>query len=258
MLSHSQLKALRALAQKKHRDAEGLFLAEGPKVVGDLQGWMPCRLLAATPDYLARHPRVSAQTVVTITPDELSRASSLRTPRDVIAIYEKPKADAAADAAHLTALPEHELCLALDGVQDPGNVGTILRIADWFGLRHVFLSPESADPFAPKTVQATMGALARVAVHTVDMTAWLQRLAPTVPVYGTFLRESSDLYAAPLTATGVIVMGNEGGGISADVERCVTERLFIPNFPQGSPTSESLNVAIATAITVAEFRRRMQ
>ena len=136
-----------------------------------------------------------------------------------------------------------------------GNVGTIVRLADWFGIEHVFASMNTADVFAPKVVQATMGAIARVKVHYCNLVDVMQRLNAQVPVYGTFL-DGNDLYSQPLENHGLIVMGNEGRGISAEVESCVNQRLFIPPFPIGRATSESLNVAIATAVVCAEFRRR--
>ena len=147
------------------------------------------------------------------------------------------------------------MVLALDGVQDPGNLGTIVRIADWWGIDHVVCSHDTADVFAPKVVQATMGAIARVKVSYVDLPQWLESLPNEVAVCGTFL-DGDNIYAAPLPPSGVLVMGNEGKGISADVEATVNLRLLIPSFPAHRPTSESLNVAIATAVAVAEFRRQ--
>ena len=144
---------------------------------------------------------------------------------------------------------------ALDGVQDPGNLGTIVRIADWWGIDHVVCSHDTADVFAPKVVQATMGAIARVKVSYVDLPQWLESLPNKVAVCGTFL-DGDNIYAAPLPHSGILVMGNEGKGISADVEALVNRRLLIPSFPAHRPTSESLNVAIATAVAVAEFRRQ--
>jgi TrmH family RNA methyltransferase len=146
-----------------------------------------------------------------------------------------------------------KLSLALDTVQDPGNLGTIIRIADWFGIEHVLCSKETVEVYNPKVVQATMGALARVSVHYVDLVEVLKETS--LPVYGTFL-EGEDIYGEALSAEGVIVMGNEGNGVSEEVKKLVSRKLYIPNFPKGRETSESLNVAVATAITCAEFRRR--
>ena len=250
MLSKNKQKYLRQLSLKKHRDEQGVFLAEGPKVVGDLLGHFPCRLLCGTREWFLQHQDAEAAEIVEITPQELQQASQLKTPRDVLAVFAKPSS---LPFSELSALTESHLTLALDGVQDPGNLGTILRIADWFGIEDVFCSLDTADAFSPKTVQATMGAVARVRVHYLDLPAFLRKL--NVPVYGTFL-DGKDLYQQPLSDHGVIVMGNEGNGISAEVSELINRRLFIPSYPADRETSGSLNVAIATAITCAEFRRR--
>ena len=138
---------------------------------------------------------------------------------------------------------------------DMGNMGTIIRLADWYGIENIFCSLGCADIYNPKTVQATMGALARVKVCYVDLRDLFETVK--IPVYGTFLN-GEDIYKSELTSHGIIVMGNEGKGISENLERCISKRLFIPNYPQGRETTESLNVAIATAIVCAEFRRRMR
>ena len=138
---------------------------------------------------------------------------------------------------------------------DPGNLGTIIRIADWFGIEHIFASPDTADAFAPKVVQATMGAIARIHIHYLPLPHLLQSLPPEVSVYGTFLN-GDNIYDKDIKPHGIIVMGNEGKGISAEVSRSITHRLFIPHYPADRPTSESLTVAVATAIICAEFRRR--
>ena len=150
---------------------------------------------------------------------------------------------------------EASLYLALDGIQDPGNLGTIIRIADWFGIETVVCSPDTADAYAPKVVQATMGSLARVKIVYQDLAELIDALPTDFPVYGTLL-DGRDIYAETLTPHGLIVMGNEGNGISPEIARKITRRLLIPNYPADRPTADSLNVAIATAITCAEFRRR--
>ena len=168
----------------------------------------------------------------------------------MLGVFKRPVADLRQVA------PERELVLALDGIQDPGNLGTIVRLADWFGITHIVCSRDTADLFSPKTVQATMGAVARIAVHYTDLAAFLQaQHAAGTPIYGTFL-DGTDMYQKTLSPHGVLIMGNEGNGIRKEVEACVNERLYIPNYPAGRETSESLNVAIATAIVCAEFRRR--
>ena len=140
--------------------------------------------------------------------------------------------------------------------QDPGNLGTIIRLADWFGIEDIFCSTGTVDVFNPKTVQATMGAIARVKVHYCDLPKLISSLKG-IPVYGTFL-DGNIIYSETLSANGLIVMGNEGNGISREVEALINRRLYIPNYPQERETSESLNVAIATAVVCAEFRRRLR
>ena len=224
MLTRAEIKWLHGLTRKRQRDAEGLFIAEGPKVVGDLLALLPCRLLLATADFLQSKAQWPAAEV-----------------------FEKP--------TPTPWQPTDELALALDGVQDPGNVGTIIRLADWFGIHNILCSPTTADAFAPKVVQATMGALGRINLHYVDLCEVLAKLPVETPIYGTFL-DGSNIYEQTLDTKGLIIMGNEGQGISPAVERFVSKRLFIPRFPLNATGSESLNVAMATAIICAEFRRR--
>lgn len=252
MLSKAKIKLIQSLEQKKKRREERLFVAEGPKVVGDLLSNFPCRLIVAEAAWIASHPEVRAAEVIEATSDELRKASFLKAPQEVLALFELPTYATPHDAA------SKELCLALDDVQDPGNLGTIIRVADWFGIRHIFCSIGTTDAFSPKTIQATMGAVARVQVHYVNLCDFLRdtrQEKPSTPIYGTFL-EGNNIYKEPLTTHGIIIMGNEGKGISRQIQELVTHKLFIPNYPEGCATSESLNVAIATAITCAEFRRK--
>ena len=253
MLSKAKIKLIQSLEHKKKRREEQLFVAEGPKVVGDLLPYFTCHLIVATPAWLARNPQVKASEIIEVTPDELRKASFLKAPQEVLALFALPNATASPSVAAT------ELCLALDDVQDPGNLGTIIRLADWFGIRHIFCSIGTTDAFSPKTVQASMGAIARVSVHYTNLTELLTTLReahPSTPIYGTFL-DGNNLYHESLSPHGIIVMGNEGNGINPTTAQLVTHKLLIPNYPEGCPTSESLNVAIATAITCAEFRRRM-
>lgn len=252
MLSKAKIKFIQSLELKKKRKEENLFVAEGPKVVGDLMPYFACRMLAATSEWLQAHPRAQAQEIIEITNEELRKASFLKTPQEVLAVFEMTSTPLLAD------LPQHELCLALDDVQDPGNLGTIIRLADWFGIRHIICSKGTTDAFSPKTVQASMGAVARVAVHYTDLAEYLTTLRSSnasTPIYGTFL-EGNNIYQEELSTNGIIIMGNEGNGIGPNVAKHITHKLFIPNYPEGCVTSESLNVAIATAITCSEFRRR--
>ena len=252
MLSKAKIKLIQSLDQKKKRREERLFVAEGPKVVGDLMPYFSCRLLIAEASWLALHPEVSATEIIEVTNEELRKASFLKAPQEVLALFELPTYSIPHDVVN------KELCLALDDVQDPGNLGTIIRVADWFGIRHIFCSIGTTDAFSPKTIQATMGAISRVQIHYVDLYSFLHHTrieSSSTPIYGTFL-EGKNIYREALSPNGVIIMGNEGNGISSKVEEMVTNKLFIPNYPEGCATSESLNVAIATAITCAEFRRR--
>jgi TrmH family RNA methyltransferase len=250
MLSKNKIKYIHSLELKKNRTQEGVFVAEGRKLVGDLLGHFVCRTLVATEAWWESHPDVKALEKIFVTQEELTRASLQKAPQEVLAVFEQPRY--AMDANDVRT----SLCLALDDVQDPGNVGTIIRVADWFGIEHIFCSQGTADVFNPKTVQATMGALARVKVHYCDLPVFIGGLTD-VPVYGTFL-DGEVMYQQPLSDHGLIVMGNEGKGVSPEVARLINERLFIPAYPADRETSESLNVAIATAIVCAEFRRRLQ
>ena len=249
MLSKNQIKLIKSLESKKFRKREGLFVAEGPKVVGDLlrAGYQPHSIFATPQCSLPNIPcSTSNIQFSTITDDELHRISFLQHPQEVLAIFHIPTPQES------DILPS-DICLALDGVQDPGNVGTIIRIADWFGINHIFCSLDTADIYNPKVVQATMGSLAHISVTYCDLVPLLRKA--TVPIYGTLL-DGQDIYQQPLSREGIIVMGNEGNGISSEVRQLVTHKLLIPNFNKNSETAESLNVAIATAITCSEFRRR--
>ena len=249
MLSKNKIKYIRSLELKKNRKEEQVFVAEGHKLVGDLMGHFPCRLLVATRTWLDRNPNVRAEEIIEVTPDELTRASLQKTPQEVLAVFDQPVYEMDASVA------SKELCLALDDVQDPGNLGTIIRLADWFGIEHIFCSQGTVDVYNPKTIQATMGALARVKLHYCHLPSLIASLGDT-PVYGTFL-DGENMYGKELSSHGLIVMGNEGNGISDEVGKLVNERLYIPNYPPQRETSESLNVAIATSVICAEFRRRI-
>lgn len=251
MISRSQIKNVRALSRKKNRDTSGLFIGEGPKVVGELLKTFPCRYIAATADWLQSQTLPSGCTIDEVTDEELHRISLMNTPQSVLAVFEKPQ-----PKATLSLSPERNLILALDDVQDPGNLGTIVRLSDWFGIEDIVCSLSTADVYGPKVVQATMGAIARVNIHYLSLPEYLASIHQNVPVYGTFL-EGDNIYNKKLSPSGIIVMGNEGNGISDAVSRHVTDKLYIPNFPSGRATSESLNVAVATAIVCSEFRRRI-
>ena len=258
MLSRAQLQLIRSLDSRKGRRATGLFVAEGPKLVGELAGRFACHLLLFSKTWAGADGDRLGHLVALCQPeatdivrdDELVRASLQQTPQGVLALFRMPSpgdAPAAVDAGALS--------IALDDVQDPGNLGTIVRMADWFGVRDIWCSPQTADIWNPKAIQATMGGIARVRVHYMDLCSMLRQLPPSTPRYATVLQGES-IWQAPLSPAGVIVMGNEGRGISQEVADACTQRLRIPSYPAGAATTESLNVAMATAVTLAEFRRR--
>lgn len=241
-------KLVTSLATAKGRREHAAFLAEGTRCVLDSLPHFGLRMLLATPEWIEEHPAVAEARPVAR--HDIERMSRQQSPQPVLAVFDLPRPEP------FVYNPE-ELTLALDAVQDPGNLGTIIRLADWFGIRHILAAPGTADPFQPKVVQATMGALARVKVHRVaDLAAELA--ATGAPVIGTLL-DGDDLYRTDISLTPrpIIVMGNEGNGISPQVRGAVTDRVRIPSFPPGAETSESLNVAMATGIIVSELSRRI-
>ncbi len=247
MISKNKIKYIRSLELKKNRNKEGKFVAEGFKVVDDLLALQPADLIVATGEWL-RDKHFGAETeVIEVTDEELKKVSFLQHPQQVLAVFRQATSG---DYSINTS----ELSLALDGVQDPGNLGTIIRIADWFGITHIYCSQDTADVYNPKVVQATMGSIARVKVEYGDLLGLVESLPAEVPVYGTLL-DGDNIYQQKLENRGLIVMGNEGKGISPALAKKVNHKLLIPNFPEGRATADSLNVAIATAITCSEFRR---
>ena len=276
MISKNKIKYIRSLELKKNRNKEGKFVAEGHKVVDDLLALQPADLVVATHEWLQGKHLAPHTEVIEVSEEELKKVSFLQHPQQVLAVFkqaakaeakqadgEVKRADAKAKQADgemnvpggYSTFDVNELSLALDGVQDPGNLGTIIRIADWFGITHIYCSQDTADVYNPKVVQATMGSIARVKVEYGDLLALVDSLPADLPVYGTLL-DGENIYQQPLENHGLIVMGNEGKGISPAMAQKVNRRLLIPNFPAGRPTADSLNVAIATAITCAEFRRQ--
>ena len=231
-ITKAQIKLVRSLQLKKFRDELGLFVAEGEKCVSELR--KSFELV-----HLFREGENASRT-------EIEQMSGLRTPQGVIGVFRKPQI-----INHKFAII-NGLTLALDSIQDPGNLGTIIRTCDWFGVHDIFCSLDTADCYNPKVVQATMGALARVRLHYLDLPKWLESVH--CPIYGTLLN-GENMYAKPLNKEGIIVMGNEGNGISPEVRQLITHPIRIPSYPKNAETSESLNVSIATAIVLAEFRR---
>lgn len=247
-LSKNKIKYIRSLKEKKFRSEHHTFVAEGTKLVTDLLTSCRCQFLAALPETLTAYPVLKAEEMVEASESELAKATFQKTAPQMIAVFYQP--DHPANQMQLRG----RLSLALDGVQDPGNVGTIMRIADWFGIDQIICSPDTADIYNPKTVQATMGAIARVKACYGDLPVLFAGYGD-LPIYGTFL-EGADIYRETLSGEGVIVLGSEGKGIGRETERLINQKLFIPSFPTGRATSESLNVSAAAAVVCAEFRRR--
>ena len=240
-LSNNEIKRIKSLSQKKFRDEYGAFVAEGEKIVDEA--------LRSGYEIEAVYRREE------IGEDRMSRISQLSSPSPVLAVIRKP-------AQEQIQIPSKGLFLGLDSLRDPGNLGTVIRIADWFGINAIFASYDTVDVFNPKVVQSTMGAIFRVRFHYCDLESVCKGFMEAGGrVYGTFL-DGKDIYSCNLE-TGLdcpvmAVMGNESEGISDRISKIVSDRLFIPSYPADEPGSESLNVSVATAVTVAEFRRRIR
>ena len=252
MLSKNLIKYIHSLEMKKFRTRERVFVAEGPKVVEDLMEVMRPKRLIATNEWI-NNKQTDGIEIDIVTEEELARLSFLQHPQQVLAVFPILSNNQSED---YTKELKGKLTLALDSVQDPGNLGTIIRIADWFGIETIICSHETADVYNPKVVQATMGSIARVKVIYTDLQKTLKHLSESLPIYGTFLN-GDNIYKSNLSNDGIIVMGNEGRGISKEVAKVITNRILIPNYPEGRKCADSLNVAIATAITCAEFRKRV-
>lgn len=245
MLSKSRIKYIQSLHQKKFRELEGAYLAEGPKIVGEVLALIPERVLyvAALKEWLDEHrdlvSGLAPELVCEVLPQDLEKISALTTPNEVLVVLKKFDNGAAV-------LPAGSWSIGLDGIQDPGNIGTIIRIADWFGIEHLVCSADCADMYNPKVVQATMGSFLRVQVHYVDLVHWLADYKGFV--YATTLggRPLNDMAGV---AAGVILVGNEGKGIRPEVLAHTTEAITIPK--RGG--AESLNAAVATGIVVARL-----
>ncbi len=241
MVSKNQIKLITSLQQKKYRKQEQLFFAEGVKVVQELlhSNFELQDLFTTKQDFLT----VPKNKVHAISEAELKKVSALTTPNTCLAVFKIPKAKEMVDKG---------LIVALDDVRDPGNLGTIIRLCDWFGIETLFCSEESVDIYNPKVVQATMGSISRVNVVYGNLEAFLSQTK--LPVFGTFM-DGKNIYQEELPKEGIIIMGNEANGISTSVEKLVSERIAIPRFGNLQVT-ESLNVATATAIILSEFKRK--
>lgn len=253
MLSKNKIKYIQSLARKKHRDAEKVFLVEGDKMVAEaLSSGLQVKLLCATAEFLNANNLLSASATETIQvdADELRKVSLLQSPQNSLAVVAMPSVQFSMEEIG------NKLSLALDFIQDPGNMGTIIRLADWFGIEHILCSTTTVDCYNPKVIQASMGAIFRVKIHYIDLPQTLAELKQQgLPTYGAFL-EGENIYAKPLAQKGILVMGNEGNGISPEVEVAITDKIHIPSFATNGSGSESLNVSMATAICLSEFKRR--
>ena len=253
MLSKNKIKLIQSLNRKKDRDETGLFLIEGNKMVEEaLRSEFKIETVICTPQFADQHPEMQsrAKEIIEADRDSIQKASLLQNPQEALAIVMQPEPNT----------PElnlkTELCLALDFIQDPGNLGTILRIADWFGIDTVICSENTVDVFNPKVVQASMGAVFRINTRYTDLEKFLTQTKESwIPVFGTFM-DGNNIYTESLTKNGIIVLGNEGNGISESISRLVTRRISIPTFSTNPNKAESLNVAIAASICCSEFRRR--
>jgi TrmH family RNA methyltransferase len=252
MIGKNKLKLIKSLAQKKYRVKEQSFLAEGDKIVLEvLDSGIKVKELFATPDFISENKESlhNATHIIESSSAEIKKASLLQHPQNCLAICQLPTQE------QLPSDPKG-IFLFLDGIQDPGNLGTIIRTCDWFGINDLFCSPDTADVFNPKVVQASMGSFSRVkTIYTSfdGLSAYLQK--KEIPVYGTFL-EGKNIYTENLPENALIVLGNEGRGIRKEVADQISYPLNIPSFNQAEKKAESLNVAVTAAIICNEFARK--
>lgn len=248
MISKSHLKLIRSLEIKKYRDLHKLFLVEGTKTVKEyLKNSWNLYALYSTESWANTYAK-NINPLYIVDKEELKKVSLQKTPQDVIAIFYQKEYN----------IPDvsNKLGIALDEVQDAGNAGTITRIALWFGLDYVVFGEGTADPYHPKVIQSSMGALAKIPFIKVKIDKFIDTYLTSSTIYGTFV-QGENIYSATLVSKGLIVVGNEGNGISKNVEKRVTHKLYIPPYPEGNAPIDSLNVATATAIVCSEFRRRL-
>ena len=241
MLSKNQIKNISQLKQKKFRETEQLFIAEGVKVIQELVA--SSLKLVHIYSTESHDFGVRSEQITLISENDLKKISALTNPNTCLAVFEIPKNEG---------LKNENLQVALDDVRDPGNLGTIIRLCDWFGITELICSETTVDSYNPKVIQATMGSITRVKIYYLDLESHLKKTK--VPVYGTFM-DGENIYKQNLTTEGIIVMGNEANGISKQIEALVTNKIAIPRFGSLQAT-ESLNVATATAITLSEFKRK--
>lgn len=251
MLSKHLTNVIQNLEKKKFREKYNLFKVEGEKLVQELLlSDMTIDTLLARPSWIERNIKnIRQYNTIEVNEIEMGRISNFKSLPEVIALAQIPVKE------HSPEEVKNELSVVLNGVQDPGNIGTILRLSDWFGIRNIFCDHDCANIFNPKSVQASMGAIFRVNVFYLDLVEFIPRFVDQdFPCYGAFL-EGENIYRTDLRTKGFIVMGNEGNGISPEIERFVTRKITIPNFACGPYSTESLNVGVATGIILSEFKR---
>ena len=238
MLSKSQIKLITSLKQKKYRQQHNFFVVEGVKAITELlQSNLELHKLYTTQSF-----NINSKDEVIISETDLKRISFLTTPNKALAVFKIPEQKP---------IDNSGLIVALDSIRDPGNLGTIIRLCDWFGVKELICSKETVDCFNPKVIQATMGSITRVHVSYIDLGFFLSTVK--LPVFGAFM-EGENVYKASLPKQGVLVMGNEANGVSEKIEAMITKKISIPRFGDSNVT-ESLNVATATAVLLSEFRR---
>ena len=239
MVSKNQIKLINSLQQKKYRKLHNLFIAEGKKVIQELLDaqFSLAYLFVTKADLFDTNPAATL-----ISDSELKKITALTTANDCLAVFEIKET-----AFKLTSGLE----LALDNIKDPGNMGTIIRLCDWFGISKIICTEETVDMYNPKVVQATMGSLARVQIEYINLVDYLK--ATDLEIFGTFM-DGENIYKKQLPSNGILVMGNEANGISSEIENLITQKISIPRFGNLQQT-ESLNVATATAIFLSEFKR---
>ena len=248
MLSKNKIKYIHSLELKKNRKEEHAFVAEGHKLVGDLLGHFPCKLLVATRAWLERNPGMKADEIIEVTQEELTRASLQKAPQEVLAVFEQPTYEMDASVV------SQKLCLALDDVQDPGNLGTIIRLADWFGIEHIFCSQGTVDVYNPKTIRSTMGSIYRMPTIYIEDTVKLLELFKEkgIKSYAAHL-DGKNSYDKEDYRTGTaILIGNEGNGLRDEVSNKADIWVRIPMEGQ----VESLNAAIAASVLMFEVARQ--
>jgi len=253
VLTINQIKHIKSLHQKKYRLEYREFIAEGPKIVDELiNSRFDVKQVFGLEANKQKYLGLSGEGFTTVSGKDLSRISALTTPNEVLALIAIPR------APEISPGSLKGLTLILDDIQDPGNLGTIIRTADWFGVNNIICSEKTVDVYNPKVVQATMGSIARVNVYYTALGKFMDKVAEGIKIYGTLLK-GNNIYTSKLNHDAYIVFGNESKGISSEISRRISEAISIPCFhTQGFTGAESLNVSVATAVVCAEFMRQKE